>query len=574
MSHTLSYLKNYKFYLTVGPFFKLLEAIFELIVPLVMADLIDNGINNPSATLSFILGRGGIMLALGLIGFGCAYICQYVASKCSQGYGTDLRAALYEHINKLSFEHLDKFGASGLVTRMTSDINQMQIAIAMLIRLVIRAPFLVIGSAVMAIIINPLLGIIFAVVAPLIGLCLYFVMSKSVPHYRKIQKNLDTTNRITSENLNGIRVIRAFSNQENQIEKFKKNNAQMRASNIKVGIISALLSPLTFAIVNIATAAVLFFGGKLVSSGGMTQGEIIAFINYLLQIALAIIVTSSIVSIYTRSYASVKRIEEVLKTPADERAQTEATETDPSCAVTFSNVDFAYSSKSVLSAINFDIKTGQTVGIIGGTGSGKSTLANIICGLYSIKSGQVTLGGVDISLFPPSQLASKISFCEQNATIFSGTIRSNMLFGKSNATDDDIICALKIAQAYEFVSTMEGGLDAEIRQNGKNLSGGQKQRLSIARAIIKMPQILILDDSTSALDYLTEAKLFSALNSKLSSCATKIIISQRINSLKKCDKILVLDAGKLEACGSHKDLLATSSVYKEIWLSQQKEGQK
>lgn len=574
MPHTLSYLKNYKANLIFGPFFKLLEAIFELLVPLIMADLIDNGINKEGATLRFILGRGGALVALGIIGLGCSLICQYVASKCSQGFGTDLRNGLFAKINKLSFAQLDSFGSSSLITRMTGDINQLQIAVAMLIRLVIRAPFLAIGSAVMAIILNPLLGTIFVVAAPLLAICIFLIMIKTVPIYKNIQKNIDETTRITQENLAGVRVIRAFSNQEEQIKKFEQKNMEMTSNNVKVGKVASLLSPLTFVIINLAIAAVLYFGGKIVHTGSMTQGEIIAFINYLTQISIALVVVAQMVILYTKSFTCAKRVEEILATETTLKSAAEIESFDGDCAITFNNVNFAYATKEVITNLSFSVTSGQTIGIIGGTGCGKSTIANLIAGFYQPQSGNIFIGGIDIQQYSETQLAKTVAFAMQNSTIFSGTIRSNMLLANKDATDEQIMTALNIAQAEEFVLSKIGGLDYEISQNGKNLSGGQKQRLAVARAILVNPKILILDDSTSALDYITEANLLKALSSKLDKKITKIIISQRVNSLKKCNTIMVVDNGKLCGKGNHKELIASCDVYKEICKSQQKEGQK
>lgn len=573
MKKVLSYLKSYKLNLTVGPFFKLLEAIFELLVPLIMADLIDNGINNPNATLGFILGRGAIIIGLGMFGLGFSLICQYTASKCSQGYGTKLRNGLYEHINKLSFSQLDYFGSSTLITRMTSDINQLQHAVAMLIRLVIRAPFLVIGSAVMAIIINPLLGTIFVVVAPLLALCIGLIMKKTVPLYKKIQTNLDSLTKISQENLSGVRVIRAFSNTQNQIEKFDQSNQTMTKNSLKVGIISALLNPLTFAIINIAIACVLYFGSKMANSGNMSQGEIIAFINYLTQISLALIVTAQLVIIYTKAYSCAKRVEEVLQTPVEQTPSQEIAVGDCDLAVEFENVSFGYNSKLLFYNISFRLLKGQSLGIIGGTGSGKSTIANLIAGFYPPSGGSVKVCGIDNREFSNNQLSKLVSFTMQNPVIFSGTIRSNLLLANPNAQEQDIINALKIAQAYEFVDNMPDKLDSISLQNGKNFSGGQKQRLSIARSVINNPKVLILDDSSSALDYITEARLFKAINSSLVDTA-KVIISQRVNTIKNCDTIIVMEGGKICGTGTHKELLKTCGIYKEILQSQQKEGKK
>ena len=569
MKRLAIHLKNYKAHLVWGPFFKLLEAIFELIVPLVMAQVIDEGINNNAGT-GYILSRGFLILALGVVGLCCALICQYVASKCSQGYGTLLRNDLFSHINKLSYKELDKFGAATLVNRLTADVNQMQNFVAMMIRLFIRAPFLVIGAAVMAMIINFKLALVFLAAAPLIALVLYIIMSRTVPHYKTVQKKLDTVTGITRENLSGVRVVRAFANQDYERTRFKAAAEDLTHTSNTVGAISALLNPLTFAIINVAILAILYFGGGIVNDGEMTQGEIIAFVNYMTQISLALVVVANMVILITKSSASASRVLEVLDTQPSitDEGNTQVVPDDDAPAVSFDHVCFGYGDgEYALDSLTVDVRRGETVGVIGGTGSGKSTLINLLGRFYDVSEGSVRLFGTDVRKYPLEQLRTTIAYVPQKAVLASGTIRSNMQWAKKDATDEEIWRALEIAQAADFVRGKKKGLDEIVERDGRNFSGGQRQRLTIARALVGSPKILVFDDSSSALDFATDYALRKAI-AESKGDATVFWVSQRATSIKNADKIIVLDEGEVKGIGTHEELFDSCEVYREICLSQ------
>ncbi len=567
------YLKQFKFQVLVGPVFKLTEAIFELIVPLVMAQIIDVGIANGDR--GYVIRMGGVMVLLGLVGLCCALICQYCAAKASQGFGTVLRSEMFRHINSLSHGEIDQIGTPSLITRITNDVNQLQLAVAMLIRLVVRAPFLVIGSTVMVLMIDWKLACVFFVAALLMALVLYLVMSRSVPFYRIIQKKLDHISLITRENLSGVRVIRAFSRQEKEKERFAQASDDQMTTSIAVGRISALLNPLTSAIINLAIAAVIWFGGFRVDSGNMTQGEVIAFVNYLNQILLAMIVVANLVVIFTKAAASATRVSEVLELHSSivNRVSKPAQEIAGSPEIEFDSVRFAYPDAGdySLSDISFSIKRGQTLGIIGGTGCGKSTLVNLIPRFYEVTEGSLKVDGVDVRDYPLPQLRGKVGVVPQKAVLFSGTLRRNMQWRKEDATDEEIWQALETAQAADFVRKMPDGLDSVILQGGKNLSGGQKQRLTIARALVGAPEILILDDSASALDFATDAALRRAIakfSAEHANSMTTIIVSQRANTVRYADEIVVLDDGRAVGIGTHEQLLESCQTYQEIYWSQ------
>lgn len=569
MKRLAIHLKNYKAHLIWGPFFKLLEAIFELIVPLVMAQVIDEGINQGAGT-GYILSRGFLILALGVVGLCCALICQYVASKCSQGYGTLLRNDLFAHINKLSYKELDKFGAATLVNRLTADVNQLQNMVAMMIRLFIRAPFLVIGAAVMAMIINLKLALVFLAAAPLIAFVLYMIMSRTVPHYKTVQKKLDTVTGITRENLAGVRVVRAFASQDYERARFKAAAEDLTRTSNTVGAISALLNPLTFAIINVAILAILYFGGGIVESGEMTQGEIIAFVNYMTQISLALVVVANMVILITKSSASASRVLEVLNTEPSitDEGNTAVTPDENAPAVSFDGVSFGYGSGNyALEGLTLNIKKGETIGVIGGTGSGKSTLVNLLGRFYDVSEGCVKLFGTDVKKYPLEQLRTMIAYVPQKAVLASGTIRSNMQWAKKDATDEEIWSALEIAQAADFVRAKRKGLDEVVERDGRNFSGGQRQRLTIARALIGSPEILVFDDSSSALDFATDYALRKAI-SESKGDTTVFWVSQRATSIKNADKIIVLDEGDVKGIGTHEELFDFCDVYREICLSQ------
>lgn len=561
------FLKDYKLQFILGPICKLIEAIFELIVPLVMADIIDNGAKK--GDINYVWKMGFVMVGLGILGWGFAIICQKSASIASQGFGTKLRTALYKHINSLSHKEIDKLGTSSLITRMTNDINQIQLSIAMLIRLATRAPFLVVGAIIMATTINFKLAMVIYIATPFIAFVLYFIMTRSVPFFKMIQKKLDRTSLLTGENLSGNRVIRAFSKQKNENEKFDEATEDLAKISLRVGRLSALLNPLTYLIVQIAIIAIVWFGGDFVYVGSMTQGEVIAFVNYMTQIYLAMAVLANLIVIFTKTSASAMRVNEVFETKTSVKEKTneqiEVCKNAPK--IEFKDVSFAYDGDYDLRDVSFKIKKGQNIGIIGGTGSGKSTLINLIPRFYDIDKGEILVDGVNVKEYSFKQLREQIGIVPQKASLVSGTIRDNMLWGNRKATDEEIISALKIAQAWDFVSKLEKGLDSIVNQGGKNFSGGQKQRLTIARAIVSKPEILILDDSCSALDFATDANVRKALNDNIKDTTT-LIVSQRVSSIKNSDLIIVLDDGDMVGIGSHKELFKNCETYREICLLQ------
>ena len=575
MRKLVKYLKNYKLNLTLGPLAKLTEAIFELIVPLVMSDIIDNGIDGDGG-LEYVLSHGAIMVALGVLGLACALTCQYLAAKCSQGFGTELRNDLFRHINTLSFKELDRFGTPSIVNRLSSDVNQLQYMVAMLIRLVIRAPFLVIGAAVMAMMINLKLSLIFIAAAPLIAVVLYFIMSRSIPLYKNVQQKLDKVAQITRENLSGVRVVRAFSEQEYEKDRFDKSADELTRGAIVVGRISALLNPATFVIINAAIIAILWFGGGLVNTGEMTQGEVFAFVNYMTQISLALVVVAQLVVTVTKAIASGTRVVELLDaTPSiTDDGNTEVDTSVDSPAVKFDHVSFGYNEgKYTLTDLTLTVPRGASVGVIGGTGSGKSTLVNLLARFYDVSEGSVELFGTDVKKYPLKQLRRTVAYVPQNTMLFSGTIRSNLLMGGRDADDETLWKCLETAQAASFVREKEKGLDSVVIQGGKNFSGGQRQRLAVARALAAHSDILVLDDSSSALDFATDLNMRTAINATRGD-TTLFLVSQRATSLKDCDVIVVLDGGLVAGIGKHDDLLKTCDVYREIYLSQTDGGAK
>lgn len=571
MFKLIPYLKDFKKECFLGPLFKLLEAILELIVPLVMAKIIDIGVK--SYDTSYIIKMGILIIILGIVGLGSALVCQYFAAKASQGFGTKLRNELFRHINSLSHSEIDNIGTPSLITRIINDVNQLQVAVAMAIRLGVRAPFIILGSAIMAMFINLKLSLIFFLSIPLIVLTLYLVMGKSIPLYRVIQKKLDKISLITRENLEGVRVVRAFSKQE--VEKDRFNIAALDHINtaIKVGKLSALLNPLTFMIMNFSIAFIVWFGGIGVNNGNFTQGEIIAFVNYMTQILLTLIVVANLVIIFTKASASATRVNEVLDTKSSIKEASSSTKVqatnNSSKIIEFKNVSFSYnnSKQYSLENISLSINKGETIGIIGGTGAGKSTLVNLIPRFYESTEGEIFINGENIKNYSIKDLRNLFGIVPQKAVLFTGSLRENMKWANKNASDEEILMALDIAQCSDFVSNLKDGLDTSVLQGGKNFSGGQKQRLTIARALVGSPKIIILDDSSSALDFATDLKLRQALNIHAKEITT-IIVSQRASSIKNSDKIVVLDDGKLAGIGTHEELLENSEVYKEICLSQ------
>lgn len=562
------YLKHFKKEVIIGPFFKLLEAVFELIVPLVMASIIDIGIKNRDST--YVLQRGGIILLLGLMGLIFAIICQYNAAKASQGFGTMVRNDLYKHINSLSHTELDLFGTNTLITILTNDINQMQLAVAMLIRLVVRVPFLIIGAIVMSMILDLKLSIIFLIVAPLVSLVLLIIMKLSVPYYRIRQRMLDKVSLVTRENLSGARVVRAFSKQDHENKRFNEANNQVADIAINVGKISAFLNPATFAILNTAILAILWFGGSRVNVGSLTQGEVIAFANYMTQISLALVVFANLVVIFTKAAASAARINKVFDTVSSlSEKEIEPSPNNNSPLISLNNVYFTYPGlgEYALEDISFDIEEGEVIGIIGGTGSGKSTLINLLPRFYDVDKGEIRVKGQALQNYSFRELRDLFGIVPQKAVLFSGSIRENLRYSKEDATDEEINRSIDIAQARDFVDKLSLGFDTEINQAGRNLSGGQRQRLTIARALVRQPKILILDDSFSALDYATDSRLREALQKNCKN-TTVIMVSQRANTIKGANKIIVLDDGKIVGMGKHQELYKSCNIYREIYDSQ------
>lgn len=569
MFRLAKYLKHYKIQSIFGPLFKLIEACFELAVPLIMADIIDTGIRNEDS--SYILWRGGLLILLGVLGLTCSLTAQYFAAKASVGFGTELRSALFSHINSLSYSEIDKLGSNTLVTRMTSDINQAQTGVNMILRLFLRSPFIVLGSVIMAFTISVRLTLIFLIISPLLAFVIYKIMSLTIPRYKRVQKTLDKTSLITSEALVGTRVIRAFSRQKDEQTEFENNAEELRRMQLIAGKISAVMNPATYVIVNLAIAAILWYGGKAVDLGTITQGEVIALLNYMNQILLALLAVALLVTNITKMYASAGRINEVfdVSPSVSDKDNQPVTAVTASPAVEFCGVTFSYTTggENVLENISFAANKGETIGIIGGTGSGKSSVVNLIPRFYDPSQGSVLVDGVDVKKYPFTQLRGKIGIVPQKAVLFKGTIRDNMRWRDSSATDEQIMTALEIAQADEFVKQKQGVLDYEILQEGKNLSGGQRQRLTIARALVGSPEILILDDSASALDLATDARLRKAIAEQTADM-TVFIVSQRISSIKNADRIIVLEDGKIAGTGTHSELYKSCGVYREICLSQ------
>lgn len=562
------YLGSVKQYVIIGQTSKLIEAIFEVIVPLIMAAIVDNGIKGNMGK-GYVYKMGGVLILLGVLGLCFALICQYLASKASQSVGTVMRNDMFRHINSLSHAELDRLGTPSLITRLTNDINQVQQAVAMFIRLVVRAPFIVIGSAIMAMSIDLKLSVIFVIIIPLVVLVLYLIMSRSIKYYKVIQKKLDRISLVTREGLSGVRVIRAFSRQDTEQKRFDEANDDYLDISLRVGRLSALLNPLTYVILNLAIAAIVWYGGVGVDTGRLTQGEVIAFVNYMTQISLALVVVANLVVLFTKAAASSARINEVLEIEPSIKNGTEKDGAGSENAVEFSHVYFSYnnSGEYALEDIDLTAKKGETIGVIGGTGSGKSTLASLIPRFYDISKGELKINGTNAADYDTTALRQKVGVVPQKAVLFSGTIAENMRWGKRDATDEEIWKALEIAQAKEFVEKMPDGLDTHIAQGGKNLSGGQKQRLTIARALVSQPDILILDDSASALDFATDAALRKAIAQNTTGMTT-FIISQRANSIMQADKIIVLDDGRQAGLGTHRELLESCGVYREICYSQ------
>lgn len=569
------FLKGYRLKTVFGPFFKLIEAVFELITPLVVAWVIDTAIPmGQTGDYSGLIYGGLIILGLGVLGLAFALTAQFFASRASLGFGTNLRKELYEHINTFSYAELDKFSTTSLITRLTTDVNQAQQAVAMFIRLILRAPFITVGAIVMAMIVNLKLSLIFVISALIIGAALWLITSLSMPKYKEVQGRLDDVSRLTRENLAGARVVRAFGAEEREKKNFDTASEKLSSSSIKVGAISAVLNPLTYAVLNLAVIAILYFGGKTVYYGDLTQGKIIALVNYMTQILNAMVVFANLLITFTKASASAARINEVFAVTTSMKEGAGATPDFNQPAVKMENVSFRYASSSVdsLEHITLTALKGQSVGVLGGTGSGKTTFVSLISRLYDATEGYVSIFGNDVKDYSNAELRKIFGVVPQKAVLFNGTVRENMLWGDQNASDEDILSALETAQAKDFVLEKKGGLDFIIEQDGKNLSGGQRQRLTIARALVSKPEILILDDSSSALDFATDAKLRKALSIlREERGLTTVTVSQRATSVMHCDIIVVLDDGKIVGTGTHDELMESSEVYREIFRSQNKE---
>lgn len=569
MKQILKYLKEYKKECICAPLFKLLEASFELIVPLVMAAIIDNGIT--ASDKPYIWKMGGLLVLLAAVGLVSSVTAQYFAAKAAVGFSTKLRHILFEKIESLSFSKMDTVGTSTLITRMTSDINQVQSGVNLVLRLFLRSPFIVFGAMAMAFTVNVRAAMVFVVTIPLLSIVVFSVMAASLPLYKKVQSSLDTVLSHTRENLEGTRVIRAFNKQNDEIDSFNRDNELLTNMQQVVGRISALTNPLTFIIINIATIAVIVSGGKQVYAGILTQGEVVALVNYMSQILVELIKLANLIVQVTKAVACGNRIADVLSIPSKlpEKNPKLIGAKDGAPEVEFDHVCMTYegAADETLTDISFTVQKGQTIGIIGGTGSGKSSLVNLIPRFYDATKGTIRIQGNDINDYDAVQLRDKIGVVMQKAVLFAGTIADNLRWGKNDATEEEMWKALDIAQATEVVKGKEGGLDYMIEQGGKNLSGGQKQRLTIARAVVKDPDILILDDSASALDFATDASLRAALKN-MHGDKTIFIVSQRTSSIQFADNIIVLDDGQMVGFGPHEELLETCETYKEIYDSQ------
>ena len=569
MKTVLKYLKAYKKESVLAPLFKMLEASFELFVPLVVAAIIDTGIAQENR--SYILKMGGVLVGLALIGLVCSVTAQYFSAKAATGFATKLRHALFAHLQSLSFTEVDSIGTSTMITRMTSDINQVQSGVNMTLRLFLRSPFIVFGAMVMAFTVDVKAAWIFVVAIPLLSIVVFGIMLVTIPLYKKVQQSLDKVLGKTRENLTGVRVIRAFNQEEQETEEFRERNEALTTIQKFVGKISAAMNPVTYAIVNGALIALIWTGALRVENGYISQGEVVALVNYMSQILVELVKLANLIILMTKAAACANRISAAFAIEPGMKQQSSEAEVqkDTENIVVFEKVGLAYqgASEEAVSDISFAVKRGQTVGIIGGTGSGKSTVVNMIPRFYDATAGRVLIDGVDVREYPLDELRRKVGMVLQKAVLFKGTIRDNLKWGKEDATEEELWRALEISQAKEFVDTKEGGLDYKIEQGGKNLSGGQKQRLTIARAVVRDPEILILDDSASALDFATDAKLRQAIRG-MKDKLTVFIVSQRASSIQYADQIIVMDDGRIAGIGKHEELLNSCEVYKEIYESQ------
>ena len=577
MKYLKVYLKDYKRDSILAPLFKMLEAMFDLLVPVVVAHIINVGIVNQDR--GDILMCCGILVLMAIVGLCCSFTAQYFAARAAIGSATGLRHMLFAHIQKLGFSEMDTIGSSTLITRMTSDINQVQNGLNLFLRLFLRSPFIVFGAMVMAFTINVRLGLIFVVTIPVLSLIIFGLMGLTSPLYKKVQGKLDVITGNARENLSGVRVIRAFGREKEESEKFSQANHELVKEQLFVGRISALMNPLTYSVVNIGIIAILWAGSRSVEGGVLMSGDIVALVNYMSQILVELVKLANLIVTISRAMASLGRVEQVLDTKtvmefpeSTKRGETISTNKTEE-AVSFAHVSLSYAraGEESLSGISFSVKRGETIGIIGGTGSGKSSLVHLIPRFYDATSGQIFLLGRPIQEWDREELRKKVGIVMQKVQVFSGTIRSNLLMGNEGASEEEMWQALRIAQAEEFVRKKSGGLDETVEQGGRNLSGGQRQRLTIARALVRRPEILILDDSSSALDYATDAALRKELKS-LPSDVTVFLVSQRTSSIRHADHILVLEDGKAAGWGTHEELLESCEIYREIYESQYGKG--
>ncbi len=556
------FLKNYKKESIISPLFKMLEASFELAVPLIMAWLIDAGVRGGDKGV--VLTAGGWMLAMGVLGLACSLTAQYFAAVAAMGFGTALRAALFQHIGKLSAAEVDRVGASTLITRVTSDVDRAQAGVNLVLRLLLRSPFIALGAVAMALTIDVRLTLIFVVSMAAISLVIYLILARTLPGYRRIQAQLDRLSLLARENLRGVRVIRAFSRQKDEAERFDAEAEKMMRTQIAVGRISALNNPLTYALVNLGIAAILWFGGMRVDGGAISQGQLIALVNYMSQILLALMAVANLIVTVSRALASATRIEGLFAVETSIQDGPGARPVPGEARVEFDGVDFAYTpGRNALTGISFRAMPGETIGVIGGTGAGKSTLANMIPRLYDATAGRVLVDGADVKTYRLDDLRRRVGLVPQRASLFSGTLRDNLKWGGEDATDEALWRALRVAQAEDFVRALPQGLNSPVEQGGVNFSGGQRQRLTIARALVLEPDILILDDSASALDYATDARLRKALREETKGM-TVFVVTQRVAAIKNADRILVLADGLLAAQGTHDELYGTNEAYRAI----------
>lgn len=567
MRKLLRFLKDYKKESILSPLFKLLEASFELFVPLVMAAIIDTGIGNKDG--GFILKMCGILILLALVGLTCSITAQYFAAKAAVGFATKVRHALFDHIQKLSYTEMDTAGTDTMITRMTSDINQAQSGVNMVLRLFLRSPFIVFGAMIMAFTIDVKAALIFVVTIPVLSVVVFGIMVITIPLFRRVQASLDKVLGVTRENLTGSRVIRAFNKEQEEIADFDESNERLTDVQLFVGKISALMNPLTYIIINVALVILIWTGAIQVNIGKISQGEVVALVNYMSQILVELVKLANLIITVTKAIACGNRVQSIFEMETSMVDGNGSKKEDTGYTVEFRNVSMRYkgAGADTLTGIDFKAKPGDTIGIIGGTGSGKSSVVNLIPRFYDVTEGQVMVDGMDVREYKITDLRDKIGIVPQKAVLFAGTVRSNLAWGKEDATEEEMQQALSVAQAAEVVDKKDGKLDAEVEQGGKNFSGGQKQRLTIARALVKQPEILIMDDSSSALDYATDAKLRQAIHN-MPNRPTVFIVSQRAASIMYADKIIVLDDGTVAGTGTHEELLKDCSVYQEIYYSQ------